>query len=136
MHVIKHKITYLNKTKRRQCFFTTKLTSVRLLGTLPNNNNRTTARTGAAAVRTTPFPSVVTQVVRNYGHHVDLEDMTKDMLMLFDKVDPSKVTMEAKLCADLGLDSLDIVEMTIALGDEFFIDVSDNEMDQLQKKIK
>merc|ERR1712013_610018 len=79
---------------------------------------------------TTTIPSLLTQ--RHYGsHEIDYTDMTKDFLMLFDKIDPAKLSDDARLCADLGLDSLDIVEVAIMLADEFGLDISDVEMDTM-----
>ena len=56
--------------------------------------------------------------------------------MVFEKVreiiskelnlDPSKVTLEASLEHDLGADSLDAVEVIMALEDEFDIEISDD----------
>ena len=58
--------------------------------------------------------------------------------MVFEKVreiistelnlDPSKVTLEANLESDLGADSLDAVEVIMALEDEFGIEISDDAM--------
>ena len=41
------------------------------------------------------------------------------------KVDEAKVTMEADLAADLDADSLDAVEVIMALEDEFGMSISD-----------
>ena len=41
-------------------------------------------------------------------------------------LDPSKVTLEANLESDLGADSLDAVEVIMALEDEFGIEISDD----------
>ena len=40
----------------------------------------------------------------------------------FDQVDPTKVNPETKFTDDLGLDSLDVVEVVMAIEDEFAID--------------
>lgn len=42
------------------------------------------------------------------------------------KLDPSKVTLEASLEHDLGADSLDAVEVIMALEEEFDIEISDD----------
>lgn len=42
-------------------------------------------------------------------------------------VDVEEVTREAKLADDLGADSLDAVELIMAIEDEFDIEVSDEE---------
>ncbi|XP_015961959.1 acyl carrier protein 2, mitochondrial [Arachis duranensis] len=49
----------------------------------------------------------------------------------FQKVDPSKVTPNAHFQNDLGLDSLDSVEIVMALEEEFGFEIPDNEADKI-----
>jgi len=42
----------------------------------------------------------------------------------------SKITPAAKLMKDLGADSLDFVELTMAMEEEFAIEITDDECDQ------
>ena len=49
----------------------------------------------------------------------------------FDKVDSSKVTPTSSFSDDLGLDSLDAVEVVMAIEDEFVIEIPDAEADKI-----
>ena len=41
------------------------------------------------------------------------------VLNLYDKIDPSKLSLKSNFIKDLGLDSLDNVDIIIAMEDEF-----------------
>jgi acyl carrier protein len=47
-------------------------------------------------------------------------------------VEPDKVTMEAKFGDDLDADSLDLVELVMALEEEFGVEVPEEELDGIQ----
>ncbi|TFK30524.1 acyl carrier protein [Coprinopsis marcescibilis] len=55
-----------------------------------------------------------------------------DVLKGYEKVDPSKLTPQASFSKDLGLDSLDAVEVVMAVEEEFSIEIPDAEADQIQ----
>lgn len=46
-------------------------------------------------------------------------------------IDPSKVRPEANFSRELGADSLDIVELVIAIEDEFDMDIEDKSASQI-----
>ncbi len=47
-------------------------------------------------------------------------------------VDAAKITPEASFTNDLGADSLDVVELVMALEEEFDVEIPDEEAEKLQ----
>ncbi|KAI8815953.1 acyl carrier protein [Fimicolochytrium jonesii] len=60
-----------------------------------------------------------------------VEDRVLQLLRDFDKVDASKLSLDAHFINDLGLDSLDQVEITMALEDEFNIEIPDRDAEEI-----
>ncbi|OCH95817.1 acyl carrier protein [Obba rivulosa] len=54
-----------------------------------------------------------------------------DVLKGFEKVDPAKLTPSASFTDDLGLDSLDAVEVVMAV-EEFSVEIPDAEADEIK----
>jgi len=64
----------------------------------------------------------------------DIEETTNRLMLvlkLYDKIDPEKLTLDSHFSKDLGLDSLDHVEVIIALEDEFHFEIPDEDAERL-----
>ena len=54
-----------------------------------------------------------------------------EVVKAFEKVDPAKVTPSSSFKDDLELDSLDTVELVMAMEEEFAIEIPDTEADRI-----
>lgn len=76
--------------------------------------------------------------VRNYAAFPTLtrdlaQERIIELLQGYDKIDTTKtVTEDASFVQDLGLDSLDVVEVIMELEHEFNIQIPDDEADKLK----
>ncbi|CAO1632238.1 unnamed protein product [Jaminaea pallidilutea] len=64
--------------------------------------------------------------------HQEIQNRILDILKSFEKVDPSKVNADASFTSTLGLDSLDAVEVVMAIEEEFNIEIPDADADAIQ----
>ncbi|ELU12264.1 hypothetical protein CAPTEDRAFT_155954 [Capitella teleta] len=75
--------------------------------------------------------------VRFYSHDplsmTTIRDRVLLVLKLYDKVDPEKLTLESHFMNDLGLDSLDQVEVVMAMEDEFGFEIPDRDAEKLMR---
>jgi acyl carrier protein len=60
------------------------------------------------------------------------EDKVKEIIAKELEVDVKQMAPEAKFIEDLGADSLDIVELVMALEEEFGIEIPDEDADKLK----
>jgi acyl carrier protein len=60
------------------------------------------------------------------------EDRVKEIIAKELEVEVKQLTPEAKFIEDLGADSLDIVELVMALEEEFSLEIPDEEADKLK----
>merc|ERR1712087_1094475 len=61
----------------------------------------------------------------------DVVDRVLGCVKNFQKVDPTKVTRDSHFLNDLGLDSLDTVEVVMAFEDEFIIEIPDADAEKI-----
>ncbi|CAN1186956.1 Acyl carrier protein 2, mitochondrial [Linum perenne] len=67
----------------------------------------------------------------NFLDKAEVTDRVVNCVKNFQKVDASKVTTNAHFQNDLGLDSLDTVEIVMSLEEEFGFEIPDNEADKI-----
>lgn len=92
-------------------------------------------RIPASSPQTAAAP-ISLQILRSFADasYLDKNDVTDRVLNVvkhFDKVDAGKVNSSAHFQKDLGLDSLDTVELVMALEEEFAIEIPDSEADKI-----
>ncbi|KAN0128417.1 acyl carrier protein [Lactarius tabidus] len=80
--------------------------------------SRLPQRAAFSAARSLEKPQIETRVI--------------DILKTFEKVSSEKITASASFTEDLGLDSLDAVEVVMAVEEEFSIEIPDAEADAIQ----
>merc|ERR1711951_67701 len=83
-----------------------------------------------------PCRTANTLQVRQYGHDIPMSlqlinDRVFLVLRLYDKINPEKVALESHFINDLGLDSLDHVEVIMAIEDEFGFEIPDDHAEKL-----
>ena len=59
-------------------------------------------------------------------------DDVKEVVVEQLNVSPDEVTLEAKFVEDLGADSLDVVELVMALEEKFEIEIPDSDAEGIQ----
>lgn len=62
---------------------------------------------------------------------VELEDRVKEIIVEQLGVEASQVTEKAKFVDDLGADSLDTIELVMALEEEFSIEIPDEDAEKI-----
>ena len=79
-----------------------------------------------------PIPSSITHTqLQTFLNPAEVTERIITVVKNFDKCDPAKVKSDSKFADDLGLDSLDSVEVVMAIEDEFAIEIPDAEADRI-----
>lgn len=79
--------------------------------------------------------TTATDNARQGQYLLDKQDVLQRVLEIvknFEKVDAAKVTPESHFINDLGLDSLDVVEVVMAIEQEFVLDIPDHDAEKIQ----
>ncbi|XP_069359624.1 acyl carrier protein, mitochondrial isoform X2 [Maniola hyperantus] len=76
------------------------------------------------------------KIVRTYSHAPPITlDLLRQrvilVLQLYDKINPEKLSLDSHFMTDLGLDSLDHVEIIMAMEDEFGFEIPDGDAERL-----
>ncbi|XP_010691982.2 acyl carrier protein 1, mitochondrial [Beta vulgaris subsp. vulgaris] len=102
-----------------------------ILGHIQIPISQTTAFTVAGSNK---ISNLISRAFSSHDDHLTKDQVTDRVLSVikdFPKVDPSKVTPEVHFQKDLGLDSLDNVELVMALEEEFKLEIPDLEADKI-----
>jgi NADH dehydrogenase (ubiquinone) 1 alpha/beta subcomplex 1 len=100
----------------------------------PTTSGSRQANFRVPALFTNGFAADSTTSSSSGGTYLDksvVADRVVEVVKKLEKVDPAKVTPKAHFQNDLGLDSLDTVELVMALEEEFHIEVPDSEADKI-----
>ncbi|KAJ2337834.1 mitochondrial acyl carrier protein [Coemansia sp. RSA 2671] len=89
--------------------------------------------TRSLAARQTVMPSIAFRWYSDSGGlaRKDIESRIFQLLQDFDKVNQDKLSPVADFSKDLGLDSLDTVEVVMAIEEEFSVEIPDDEADKI-----
>lgn len=112
-----------------------------MFSTVLRTNIRLASVVARPAVTRVPFTAPLSSTFisrRQYsaGAHSlaenEIVDRVLSVVKNFDKVDAKKVTPSSTFTTDLGLDSLDAVEVVMAFEEEFSIEIPDADADNIK----
>ncbi|KAG0240302.1 putative ACP1-mitochondrial acyl-carrier protein [Mortierella sp. GBAus27b] len=83
-----------------------------------------------------PRSAMALNFARSYASaglaRTDIEKRVLDILAGFNKVDANQISLQAHFNNDLKLDSLDTVEVVMAIEEEFSIEIPDKDADEIK----
>ncbi|KAI8837869.1 acyl carrier protein [Chytridium lagenaria] len=104
----------------------------RILTTAPRTLPRLAAIPSAPRFAASPISHVFSRSYASEGLTIGkVQDRVIKVVKEFEKVDAAKVTLDSHFVNDLGLDSLDQVDLTMAIEEEFSIEIPDAEADNI-----
>ncbi len=59
-------------------------------------------------------------------------DKVKDILAEQLRIDPERITEDAEIIADLGADSLDVLQLLMTIEDEYGVKIPDEELENFR----
>ncbi|KAI8978524.1 acyl carrier protein-like protein [Pilobolus umbonatus] len=83
-----------------------------------------------SAVVRNAFPVIMSRFYASLPKQ-DVESRVLEVVKSFEKVDPTKVTSQSNFNKDLGLDSLETVEVVMAIEEEFSVEIPDKDADAI-----
>jgi NADH dehydrogenase (ubiquinone) 1 alpha/beta subcomplex 1, acyl-carrier protein len=95
---------------------------------------RTCTRLGSPAVRSALGNAIQLRFLSAAAKYLDRNEVSERVINIvkkFDQVDASKVSPAAHFTNDLGLDSLDAVEVVMAIEEEFAVEIPDAEAEKI-----
>ncbi|KAL7734008.1 hypothetical protein ACLKA6_011700 [Drosophila palustris] len=113
--------------------FAAALSTVRIASAVAQTQSRMMHRVAVPAIST-----MLTQklTMRNYSVRSTMEEIEHRVLKVvsaYDKVTADKLNVNSHFINDLGLDSLDHVEVIMAMEDEFGFEIPDSDAEKLLK---
>ena len=71
------------------------------------------------------------RLITGGGEHLEILDKVKEIIVDQLGVDEGSVTMQASFVDDLGADSLDVVELVMAMEEEFDLKIPDEDAEKI-----
>ncbi|XP_017958142.1 acyl carrier protein, mitochondrial isoform X2 [Drosophila navojoa] len=115
--------------------FAAALNTVRIAKTVVQTQSRMMHRIAMPAIGTQLTQNRMV-TIRNYSARNTLEEIEHRVLKVvsaYDKVTADKLNVNSHFINDLGLDSLDHVEVIMAMEDEFGFEIPDSDAEKLLK---